>query len=233
MTDSLTGQLLVASSVVTEPMYAAGVCLIVHQDDQQVIGVMLNRPIKVASSAILGLKESQSSGQSDDSQTDSDPAGLSETAKTGNDRWSPSNLAGLYSAAGADSAGSEPDRSSSTLLHFGGPVSGPVVAIHQNQQQAEAETGDGIYVAAQKQHLENLVRDNQAPYRLIVGHLAWKPDQLDQEMAAGYWHQVPATSKTVFCSDQEMWPQIIRRATSNSVSKWLGIPDAKGVGELN
>jgi putative transcriptional regulator len=217
MTDSLTGQLLVASSVVSEPMYAAGVCLVVHQDNEQVIGVMLNRPIKIASSAILGLEDAKNTSESSDVVN----------------RRSLSHTPSESDSSGSHPAGSQSAPSISKTLHFGGPVSGPVVAIHQNQNQAEAETGDGIYVAAQKDHLESLVRDNQVPYRLIVGHLAWKLDDLEKEMAAGYWHQVPATSKTVFCSDQEMWPTIIRRATSNSVAKWLGIPDAKGAGELN
>ena len=62
------------------------------------------------------------------------------------------------------------------MIHFGGPQSGPVVAIHQESEFAEAETGTGIYVAAQKHHLENLVRRDQVRYRLIVGHLGWKSE---------------------------------------------------------
>ena len=231
MIESLTGQLLVASSLVTEPMYASGVCLVVHQDDDNVIGVMLNRPIKPTPAMLLELLSKGSPSEESDLNTGTvdseDPApglgsnrlpatGLPATELTG-------KVSGLH----------VPHDSPFSMLHFGGPNSGPVVAIHQDRRQAEAETGDGIYVAAQKQHLENLVRDPTSTYRLIVGHLAWKPEQLEHEMAAGVWHQIPATLKTVFSSHEEMWPGIIRRATSNSMSKWLGIPDAKGIGELN
>jgi putative transcriptional regulator len=119
------------------------------------------------------------------------------------------------------------------MLHFGGPLSGPVVAIHQNSQYAEAETGDGIYVAAQKQHLEDLVRRRPGPYRLIVGHLGWESGQLEAEIEAGIWHVLPATTDAVFSSANQMWPRLIRRATSSSMARWLGIPDLVAAGELN
>ena len=237
MTESLTGQLLVASSLVTQPMYAAGVCLVVHQDDDNVIGVMLNRPMKPSPEMLLALlnQDSTEAGLDDDHGSvdyhGSVDRGKSPQIESDRLRIPPPSAA---PAGPHFKSELKPTQGSPlAMLHFGGPNSGPVVAIHQDHQQAEAETGDGIYVAAQKHHLENLVRDPQASYRLIVGHLSWKPEQLEHELAAGVWHQVPATSRTVFSSHDEMLPGIIRRATSNSLSKWLGIPDAKGVGELN
>lgn len=227
MTESLTGQLLVASSLVTEPMYAAGVCLVVHQDDENVIGVMLNRPMKPTPEMLLELLN-----QNSQSDVEENVENGSEGSETHSNRL-PAPLRAAPSPGSQSLHESPLHESPLGMLHFGGPHSGPVVAIHQDQRQAEAETGEGIYVAAQKHHLENLFRDPKSPYRLIVGHLAWKPEQIEHELAAGVWHQVPATLQTVFSSHEEMWPSIIRRATSNSMSKWLGIPDAKGIGELN
>jgi hypothetical protein len=40
------------------------------------------------------------------------------------------------------------------IVHFGGPVSGPVVAVHGSPDFAEAQAGEGVYVAAQKAHLK-------------------------------------------------------------------------------
>ncbi|EMI17877.1 protein containing DUF179 [Rhodopirellula maiorica SM1] len=119
------------------------------------------------------------------------------------------------------------------MVHFGGPLSGPVVAIHQLSEYAEAETGHGIYVAAQKQHLEGLVNKQPGPYRLIIGHLGWETERLNAEVEAGLWHIVPATADVVFENADEMWPRLIRRATSRSVARWLGIPDMAGKAELN
>jgi len=212
MIESFTGNLLVASSLVTDPVYAGGVCLVVHEDETNVIGVMLNRPMKPTPEALVAMLGEQNKPAEGNRLT-----ALGETPE------------------------SEPPASTSSLdqpipwgmLHFGGPLSGPVVAIHQNSQYAEAETGDGIYVAAQKQHLEDLVRRRPGPYRLIVGHLGWESGQLEAEIEAGIWHVLPATTDAVFSAANEMWPRLIRRATSNSMARWLGIPDLVAAGELN
>ncbi len=208
MTDSLTGTLLVASSLATDPVYCNGVCLVVHQDEANVIGVMLNRPLKPSPEALLKLlNQDPGKREAGNRLAQRDPTSA-ETA-----------IPQTNSAFG--------------MLHFGGPRSGPVVAIHQTSQYAEAETGDGVYVAAQKQHLEELVRDHPAPYRLIVGHLGWDSDEMETELAAGIWHLVPATTDTVFGAAEEMWPRLIRRATANSMARWIGIPDLVGAGDLN
>lgn len=45
MPQSLVGNVLVASTLVTESVFARGVCLMMHHDEGGAIGVMLNRPI--------------------------------------------------------------------------------------------------------------------------------------------------------------------------------------------
>lgn len=199
--ESMTGNLLVASSIVSDPVYARGVCLVVHQDDGGAIGVMLNRPMQPGPAAFMEM------------------LGNSDTPSS--DRLAPRR-----------EPPSPPGNPLGTV-HFGGPLSGPVVAIHPLSQYAEAETGKGIYVAAQKQNLEDLVREQPCPYRLIVGHLGWDTGQLQAEIDAGVWHPVPATVDTVFRNAAEMWPALVCRATSRSMARWIGVPDVIGAGELN
>ncbi len=206
MIDSLIGNLLVASSTVEEPVFSRSVCLIVHQDESDTMGVMLNRPLQPLPADLLQMLAA------DSSDDDNRFARSEETRAEG-------TLAGVTSAMGT--------------VHFGGPRSGPVVAVHGSSQLAEAETGSGIYVAAQKQHLEALVRNKPSPYRLIVGHVGWENDQLAAELAQGIWHLAPATTDAVFASDQDMWPGLVRRATARSVANWIGIPDVPNASILN
>jgi putative transcriptional regulator len=228
MTQSLTGHLLVASSLVTDPTYAGGVCLIMHQDEEHTIGVMLNRPLRPtpeALKAVFGDKATrpnrlspQHLSSDDDSQTDANASELEQS----------------QGSAGLAVPGTGPGQVSPwRMIHFGGPLSGPVLAIHQESQFAEAETGSGIYLAAQKQHLEHLFRQESMPYRLIVGHLGWQTEQIENEIDSGIWHILPATVESVFSPAADMWPQLIRRATSNSLAKWIGVPDHVGACELN
>ena len=119
------------------------------------------------------------------------------------------------------------------MVHFGGPLSGPVVAVHGSLALAEVETGQGIYVAAQKDHLEALVRERPSDYRLIIGHAAWSAQQLASELDAGMWHLLPATPETVFPLQADLWPYLIRRATGASVASWVGADDNAGRAGLN
>lgn len=220
----LTGNLLVASSLVTDPIFAGGVCLLVHQDENNVIGVMLNRPMQPSPDALAAMLDMPTGNADPNHRMPS----LIDSGEMG-----PHNAAPSSSGKHLSDLSPTVPKSFSGMLHFGGPLSGPVVAIHQTSQYAEAETGTGIYVAAQKQHLENLLRDQSSPYRLIVGHLGWEWGQLDAEIKAGRWHIVPATAEAVFAPAAEMWPRLIRRATASSMARWIGVPDTIDAGELN
>ena len=240
MIQSLTGNLLVASSMATDPVYAQCVCLIVHQDESNVIGVMLNRPMKPSPEALLQILEAEKGKMSGNRL-----ANLEPNAGTAADLSDADDLA-LTKPSTANDGPASPDddpaklleqslinQSPLGMLHFGGPRSGPVVAIHQTSQYAEAETGDGIYVAAQRQHLEDLVRDQPAPYRLIVGHVGWDLNEFVSEYDRGIWHVVPATTDVVFSDAEEMWPRLVRRATASSLAVWIGTKDVVGAGDLN
>ncbi len=213
MRESYLGQLLVASSTVTDSMYANGVCLIVHDDGNRVIGVMLNRPLEADSAALATIF----------GRTDSDP-------RTSSRSQVQTDMGDQGSAQSVPASNHSPMARS---LHFGGPLSGPIVALHQLEDYAEAETGDGIYVAAQKHHLMDLIQDQDEPCRLIVGHLEWESEELAAEITHGCWHMLPASVKDVFSSADEMWSSVIRRATDTSLAKWIGLPDTNAVGELN
>ena len=199
-----------ASSLVTDSIYANGVCLIVHQDDKAVVGVMLNRPLQPHPAMFAS-----------DDNNDVVPSG-------------PNNR--LFKTTPVEASAETPHPLASlngNLIHFGGPLSGPVVALHRDKQFAEAEPGHGIYMAATKGHLETLLQHNPSDCRLIVGHVGWSRESFDAEVEAGVWHVVPATADTVFSSTQEMWPRLIRRATSRSVARWIGTTDVIGAAELN
>ncbi|QDT08735.1 YqgE/AlgH family protein [Planctomycetes bacterium K23_9] len=222
MSDSLIGNLLVASSLVNDPVMSQAVCLVVHQDETQSIGVMLNRPIQPNPQALLNMlssanKETHSKRFHEDAATEGQTNKLIETDEL--DQQAEQTLAKATQALGT--------------VHFGGPLNGPVVAVHSSSEFAEAETGRGIYVAAQKPNLEGLVRCQEAPYRLIVGHIGWDNDQLRSEVDAGIWHVATATTDAVFGQDQDMWPRLIRRATARSVANWIGTPDVPMANEVN
>ncbi len=106
-------------------------------------------------------------------------------------------------------------------VHYGGPLAGPVMALHLDKQLAEAETTQEIYVAAQQGHLQQLIGQTQSPVRLIVGHAGWTNEQLVKELQAGNWYTLPATPDLVFEHDDTMWQRLLPRAAGLAVAKWV------------
>ncbi len=240
MTESLVGNLMIASTLVTDPLFCRGVCLMVHHDESGAIGVMLNRPILPAPQELLKILGGENAG-GDGAQTQQ-PAKIPAARPA---RPSARIPAEWQQTAGNDQAASEQEQIAAPqvgnlstsgglgLVHFGGPLSGPVVAVHGSLALAEVETGQGVYVAAQKDHLEALVRERPSDYRLIIGHAAWSAQQLASEFNAGMWHLLPATPETVFPLQADLWPYLIRRATGSSVASWVGADDNAGRTGLN
>jgi putative transcriptional regulator len=90
-------------------------------------------------------------------------------------------------------------------LHMGGPVQGPVVALHQQDALGEVEIPPGIFLAADKGHLDTLVHQSDSPYRLYIGHAGWTEGQLEAELAQGVWLTLRAKSEHVFSEDDDLW----------------------------
>jgi putative transcriptional regulator len=144
----------------------------------------------------------------------------------------PSELWNLL--AGSTNSASRIPSASSRCVHFGGPMSGPVVALHDGRQWAEAEPTSGVYVAAQKSNLQHVVSPGAAQHvRLIIGHAAWQSGQLEAEIAAGIWYPLPATADRVFAADETMWPRLVRIGVGHSLASWVGVDDSRVVPALN
>lgn len=250
--DSLIGKLLVASTTVQDPVLSRAVCLVVHQDSENVFAVLLNRPMtpppglakllcgsrkpgKLPGNSVDGSSRIRRADKFNDNPfpypSNLPGADLPGTGASSKNRMVPSDV-GEPKESLAEQTAAETSQSLGTI-HFGGPLSGPIVAVHSSSEHAEAEAGRGVYVAAQREVLETLMKHKPGSFRLIVGHLGWSHDQLRSERESGFWHIIEATDEDVFVGDQELWPSVIRRATTASVAHWLGISDTPVDAEVN
>jgi putative transcriptional regulator len=117
-------------------------------------------------------------------------------------------------------------------VRLGGPVPGPLIAVHTNQFFAEMEIMPGIFFAARKDHLDELVRHIQDPLRVFVGHSGWGPGQLENELAQGAWLTLPATVEYIFHDGADLWETVTRqigRQTLQSALRLKHIPDDPSV----
>lgn len=100
---------------------------------------------------------------------------------------------------------------SEECIHVGGPVPGPLMAVHGDSSAAELEILPGLYFAAQRENLEKIVAQNEYPFRLFVGHAGWAGGQLESELEQGAWLTTPATLDVVFGEPSALWKRVTRQ----------------------
>ncbi len=92
-------------------------------------------------------------------------------------------------------------------INVGGPVSGPLMAIHTNADCSETEILPGVFFATHRDRLNEIVRETDLPFRIYNGYSGWAPGQLENELKAGGWMVIPATIDYVFGDPDTMWRQ--------------------------
>jgi putative transcriptional regulator len=102
-------------------------------------------------------------------------------------------------------------------IRFAGPVSGPILALHDQEQLAEVSAADGVYIAARLDRLQELVTHKGGEVRIMVGQAVWKPGQLEAELVQGLWLPVPATPEIVFAPEDDMWRRGMREVGNRYV----------------
>jgi len=95
------------------------------------------------------------------------------------------------------------------VIYLGGPVSGPVVALHANQEASECEILPGIYFSSLKMHVTQILASEDERYRLFMSYSGWGPGQLEGELEDGGWLIAKATPELVFYPHEDLWQRII------------------------
>jgi len=91
------------------------------------------------------------------------------------------------------------------LVHVGGPVPGPLIALHDQVSYAEKEVLPKLFMSMQKDSIDHVVRRSGAKFRLFSGHAGWGGGQLENEMRVGGWLSAPAKAGTVFAEPDGLW----------------------------
>jgi len=123
-----------------------------------------------------------------------------------------------------------PDLSKDTankLLHFGGPESGPILAIHNTPELAEGGNQLGVYLSAQMSHLKQLAQSNVVQLKFYAGSSVWGPLELDHQVVSGNWHVLPAIPDIVFEDESRMWSKAMRSIANQIYSESTGL-DLRG-----
>lgn len=99
-------------------------------------------------------------------------------------------------------------------VYIGGPVEGPVMALHGCVSLSEKDVLENVYFSLGRENLLGIVNQTLRPFRVFCGYSGWGKNQLDNEIALGGWLVVPASAELVFGTAENLW---------NSVSDQVGL----------
>jgi putative transcriptional regulator len=97
------------------------------------------------------------------------------------------------------------------LIYIGGPVPGPLVAVHTLKAFSEYEVLPGVYVSTHKDALDLMVRKKELSLRLYTGNAGWGSGQLEGELEVGGWLTTPATRREIFADPETVWKSVTER----------------------
>ncbi len=99
----------------------------------------------------------------------------------------------------------------SARIHHGGPVDGPLTAIHASVRCSENEILPGVHFAAAGENIAELVAQTSDTFRIFAGYAGWGSGQLESELAAGGWLKMAADKELVFSDQDRMWKRVVER----------------------
>jgi len=98
-------------------------------------------------------------------------------------------------------------------LHFGGPVTGPLMAVHTKASLGERQLLPGVFFSGKEKNVLTLMRQAEQPCKIFIGYAGWGPGQLDFEVEQGIWRVAPATAEQIFSDSDDLWEQVSRQAS--------------------
>jgi putative transcriptional regulator len=110
-------------------------------------------------------------------------------------------------------------------LMIGGPLEGPLLAVHANPGCADHEIMPGIYFTRHRDQIAAILAEESLPLRVFSGYSGWGSGQLEAELEDGSWGVTAATADFVFSDEATLWRRVTRRVADERLVEWLGVRD--------
>lgn len=99
-------------------------------------------------------------------------------------------------------------------LLLGGPVSGPIIALHDREEDGDRPLLDGLFATSSPARLAALMERPPLRLRVFAGYAGWGRGQLEQELQDAAWVVTPAVPEDVFSAPgPAAWEAALHRAT--------------------
>ncbi|MFO0958508.1 MAG: YqgE/AlgH family protein [Isosphaeraceae bacterium] len=109
------------------------------------------------------------------------------------------------------------------IIHLGGPVPGPLMALHADADLADQEAFDGLYLSVAAEKIRTILESRLEPSLLLANYAGWGPGQLDRELAEDSWYHFPASAEQVFWDEaDDLWERSIRTVNRQRTADLIG-----------
>lgn len=105
----------------------------------------------------------------------------------------------------------------------GGPIGGPVFAIHRCEFLSEMEIPGGVFVSSDNDSFQELVKQDESDFRIVFGVAGWQTGQLAAEIQQGKWFQLELHPQHVFDDSESMWEEFLLKYGRNSLCDVVGL----------
>lgn len=117
---------------------------------------------------------------------------------------------------------SESSCHSTEPLYVGGPVEGPLMALHDDPELEGIEVLEDVFFTSDRESLEQMVRADR-PFRIFSGYAGWGPGQLENELQIGGWLVSAADHMQIFGDADELWRRVTHAVSDEITNRALKI----------
>jgi putative transcriptional regulator len=108
-------------------------------------------------------------------------------------------------------------------LFTGGPVGGPLMAVHTSAFLGERQILPGVFFSKKDTTLLTLARQADHPCKVFAGYVGWAAGQLNAEVERGAWRVVPAMPELIFGETGDLWDQLSQQASRTQLQSMFRI----------
>ena len=109
-------------------------------------------------------------------------------------------------------------------IHLGGPVPGPLLALHGVADLSDREILAGVHCSGSAENLLELARLREEPSLFLANYSGWGPGQLEAEIAEGSWLIWPASSSLILLSSPVgLWELVQRQIQAGQLARMLNL----------
>ena len=117
---------------------------------------------------------------------------------------------------------------------LGGPVPGPLVAIHPVEDLSDQQIFEGVFSTSEAFKVQQIIRRRTEPCLIVAHYAGWGPGQLEGEIDEDSWRSTPAKIEHVFWEgDEDLWEVIRKQMGASELSQILRIKSVPSDPSLN